>query len=214
MNKREEDLGYAALKLDMSKAYDRVEWKFLEKMVRRLGFDEKWIRLIMECVSNVTYQIKVNGELTDKFKPKRGLRQGDPLSPYLFLICAEGFSALLQEAEHDARIAGLKVCQSAPSVSHLLFADDSLILIRANGGDAKHLQDILDLYERCSGQMINKAKSAVLFSKNTRAAAKRAVCDKLQVEKETMNERYLGLPVHVGRSIGGTFAYLKDRIWC
>jgi hypothetical protein len=62
--------------------------------------------------------------------------------------------------------------------------------------------------------MINKAKSAVLFSKNTRAAAKRAVCDKLQVEKETMNERYLGLPVHVGRSIGGTFAYLKDRIWC
>jgi hypothetical protein len=57
MNKREEDLGYAALKLDMSKAYDRVEWKFLEKMVRRLGFDEKWIRLIMECVSNVTYQI-------------------------------------------------------------------------------------------------------------------------------------------------------------
>jgi hypothetical protein len=167
LNKREGDLGYAALKLDMSKAYDRVEWDFLEKMMRRLGFDENWIRLIMECVSTVSYQIKVNGELTDRLKPKRGLRQGDPLSPYLFLICAEGLSALLQEAERDGRIAGVKVCHSAPSVSHLLFTDDSLVLIRANGGDAQHLQDILDLYERCSGQMINKVKSVVLFSRNT-----------------------------------------------
>jgi hypothetical protein len=95
LNKREGDLGYAALKLDMSKAYDRVEWDFLEKMMRRMGFDENWIRLIMECVSTVSYQIKVNGELIDRFKPERGLRQGDPLSPYLFLICTEGLSALL-----------------------------------------------------------------------------------------------------------------------
>jgi len=164
---------------------------FLEQMMRRLGFDEQWIRLIMECVSTISYQIKVNGELTDSFKPERGLRQGDPLSPYLFLLCAEGFSALLQQAERDGKIAGVKVCHAAPSVSHLLFADDSLILIRANGGDAQHLQDILDLYERCSGQMINKAKSAVLFSKNTKATQKRELCEKLQVTKETMNERYL-----------------------
>jgi hypothetical protein len=95
LNKTEGDLGYAALKLDMSKAYDRVEWDFLEKMMRRMGFDENWIRLIMECVSTVSYQIKVNGELIDRFKPERGLRQGDPLSPYLFLICTEGLSALL-----------------------------------------------------------------------------------------------------------------------
>jgi hypothetical protein len=84
-------------------------------------------------------------------------------SPYLFLLCAKGFSALLQEAERDGRIAGVKVCHTAPSVSHLLFADDSLILIRANEGDAQHLQDILDLYERCSGQMINKGKVGYLI---------------------------------------------------
>jgi hypothetical protein len=83
------------------------------------------------------------------------LRQGDPLSPYLFLLCAEGFSALLQQAEQEGKIAGVKVCPGAPSVLHLLFVDDSLILIRTTEGDTKQLRDILDLYECCSGQMIN-----------------------------------------------------------
>jgi hypothetical protein len=75
LNKREGDLGYAALKLDMSKAYDRVQWSFLENMMRRLGFDELWIRLIMECVTTVKYRVKVNGDLSDSFVPQRGLRQ-------------------------------------------------------------------------------------------------------------------------------------------
>lgn len=82
--------------------------------------------------------------MTERFAPERGLRQGDPLSPYLFLLCAEGFSALLQQAEREQRIAGVRVCLNAPSVSHLLFADDSLIMIRATEGDAKQLQDILN----------------------------------------------------------------------
>jgi hypothetical protein len=75
------------------------------------------------------------------------------------------------------------------------------------------LQSILQLYENCSGQVINKAKSAILFSKNTKPAQKKEVCDLLQVTKETMNEKYLGLPVYVGKSKMNTFAYLKDRIW-
>jgi hypothetical protein len=155
MNKREGDVGYVAIKLDMSKAYDRVKWRFLRDMMVKMGFCEQWINLIMECVTSVGYRIKVNGELSEGFKPERGLRQGDPLSPYLFLLCAEGFSALLQQAEQEGKIAGVKVCPGAPSVLHLLFVDDSLILIRTTEGDTKQLRDILDLYECCSGQMIN-----------------------------------------------------------
>jgi hypothetical protein len=134
LNKREGDLGYAALKLDMSKAYDRVEWSFLENMMRRLGFSDMWIQLIMECVTTVLYRVKVNGEHSTSFVPQRGLRQGDPLSPYLFLLCAEAFSALLKKGERDGLLARVKIYQNAPSISHLLFADDSFFLFEQRRG--------------------------------------------------------------------------------
>jgi hypothetical protein len=82
-NKRSGADGVAALKLDMSKAYDRVEWSFLEEMMRRLGFHENWIALIMKCCSTVKYRFKLNGSLTDEVVPGRGLQQGDPISPYI-----------------------------------------------------------------------------------------------------------------------------------
>jgi hypothetical protein len=155
----------------------------------------------------------VNGELSASFVPQRGLRRGDPLSPYLFLLCVEAFSALLKKGERDGLLAEVKICQNAPSISHLLFADDSIILIRATEGDSRQLQNILQLYEQFSGQTIDKMKSVVLFSRNTQPHQKKLVCDILQVTKETTSERYLGLLVHVGWSKSGTFAYLKDRIW-
>jgi hypothetical protein len=116
---------FAAVKLDMSKAYDRVEWHFLEAMMLKLGFHRRFVAIVMRCVTTVKYRIKVNGDLTDEIIPSRGLRQGDPLSPYLFLLCAEAFSSLLKKAEEDNLIQGVRICPNAPSVSHLLFADDS-----------------------------------------------------------------------------------------
>mgnify|MGYP003702766345 CR=1 FL=1 len=212
-NKRSGQSGYAAFKLDMSKAYDRVEWNFLRDMMLKLGFHSVWVDLIMKCVSTVTYRIRVNGELSEGFTPERGLRQGDPLSPYLFLLCAEGFSALLSKAEEEGNLHGIRICQGAPSVSHLLFADDSLILCRADGGEAWQLQSILQVYEECSGQVINKEKSAVMSSPNTKNSVRRVVMTELNMQHETANERYLGLPVFVGRSRTKIFAYLKERIW-
>jgi hypothetical protein len=141
--------GIAAGKLDMSKAYDRVDWSFLEKMMLTMGFGSEWVKLVVSCVRTVSYRVKVNNGLTSVIQPQRGLRQGCPLAAY----------------------------------------------------------------EGASGQMINKEKYAVMFSKGTKRLAKRRFLSTLQISDEAYNERYMGMPIHLGRSKRKAFEYLKETVW-
>ncbi|KAL5555276.1 hypothetical protein UlMin_037512 [Ulmus minor] len=140
-----------ALKLDMSKAFDRVEWKFIEAVMIKLGFAEPWILKIMNCISSVSFSFLLNGEVKGNISLGRGLRQGDPLSPFLFLLCSEGLSCLLKKMENDNKLHGLNFGRGALTLSHLLFADDSFIFMDANKEDAKALCDVLKFYGDASG---------------------------------------------------------------
>ena len=116
--------GFMALKLDISKAYDRVEWVFLKNILLRLGFQQSWVDLIMECVTSISYSILVNRELEGMIYLSRGIRQGDPLSPYLFLFCVEGLNAILRKATIAEEIEGFSLCRRGPKITHLFFTDD------------------------------------------------------------------------------------------
>ncbi|KAI4353896.1 hypothetical protein L6164_002817 [Bauhinia variegata] len=109
---------YLALKHDMSKAYDRMEWELLWAMMAKLGFLGRWINLIMSYVSLVSYSILINDYPQGLITPERRLRQGDPLSLYLFLISADDFSALLYETEREKMIEGVRLCKDAPTISN------------------------------------------------------------------------------------------------
>lgn len=119
-----------ALKLYISKACDRIEWCFLENTMKRIRFSPKWIELTMICITTVSFSILINGVAKRIIYSQRALRQGCPLSPYLFVLCAESFSNLLKQAETHKLIQGLKFNNNL-AITHLLFADDSLIFTRA-----------------------------------------------------------------------------------
>ena len=144
--------GTCAVKLDMHKAYDHVERVFLEALLGKFGFDPRWIKLVMSCVRSVEYKVRFNSNETLPFSPTRGLRQGDPLSPYLFLFCAEGLSALIAHEESVGALNGVQVCGDSLTIPHLLFADDSLILMRADSANATSLKRLLDDYCAVSGE--------------------------------------------------------------
>ena len=125
----------------------------------------------MKCVTSVRFSVRVNGELMPYFTPFRGLRHGCLISQYIFLLCVEGFSSLLKYYGNYID-RGIRVSFRTPWVSHLLFADDSLIFIKASTESASRLNEILGIYGEASGQCVNGAKSSIYFSPNTPAALK------------------------------------------
>ncbi|XP_061999168.1 uncharacterized protein LOC133716477 [Rosa rugosa] len=211
-NKRGGSEGVMALKLDLSKAYDRMEWLFLRKVMERFGFTSSWIDMVMQCVCSVRYSFLVRGKPRGLLVPSRGLRQGDPLSPYLFLLGAEGFSALLQQKQELGFLPGIEVCDGAPAVNHLLFADDSMLYANASLDDCYQIQDVIETYGRASGQLVNFDKSSVVFSKNVSDYMKEEISSLLGVEEVESHEKYLGLPTYVGRKKTSTFQYIKDNL--
>uniref|UniRef100_A0A803Q1S7 Reverse transcriptase domain-containing protein n=1 Tax=Cannabis sativa TaxID=3483 RepID=A0A803Q1S7_CANSA len=210
-------LGWMALKLDMAKAFDRVEWVFIRKIMEHFLFPKRFIDLIMACVSSATFSFSLNQQVMGTVKPTRGIRQGDPLLPYLFLLCSEGLSSLInyktQQRQPQSHSLGIKIARRAPTISHLFFADDSLLFSSASVQAATTIQSILRHYSHASGQMVNFTKSALYFSPNTTQAIKQEIATLLGIPVRDTMDKYLGLPQAFGRSKKDAFNYINDRVW-
>jgi 23S rRNA U2552 (ribose-2'-O)-methylase RlmE/FtsJ len=152
--KRAQDQRFCALKLDMKKAYDRVEWEYLKAIMIKLGFHRLLVDMVVRLVTTVSFSGLFNGERLDRFIPSRGIRQGDPISPYLFLLAAEGLSCLIKSKIQPSMLKGIKVAPSALMVSHLLFADDSMLFFKADRENAQEALNVLNTYYQASGQQV------------------------------------------------------------
>lgn len=166
---------------------------------------------MMLCVKTVTYNFSLNGSLIGPVVPKKGLRQGDPLSPYSFLLCVEGLSNAIDDASTNELIHGCQINSATPTISHLLFADDSFLFFRATSQEARNIKKLLVDYEKLSGQSVNFRKSGVYFSLNVAEDKRREISQILEVHNEITNTMYLGLPSLVGRSKKRVFNYLKEK---
>lgn len=157
---------------------------------------------MIRCINTVSYSVLLNGVPTRTFIPSCGICQEDPPSPYLFILCSEGFTALVREVEETGDLKGFGFGRGT-SVSHILFADDLLLFTLAHMSQAAKLKVIFAVYEDCSGQTINFDKSNVFFN----------ISSFLLIPEGQGCAKYLGLPFMTGRSKKEIFSYLHNRVW-
>lgn len=173
-----------------------------------------WTNWVMQCVSTVTYSFLINDSVLGNVQPQRGIRQGDPLSPYLFILCAEVLSGLCTAAQNSGNLSGIKVARQCPRINHLLFADDTMFFVRADLRSCYTLNAILRNYELASGQQINTTKSSVSFSARTPQETRVRVKNTLGIANEGGVGKYLGLPELFTRKKRDLFTSIVDRITC
>ncbi|XP_021971338.1 uncharacterized protein LOC110866498 [Helianthus annuus] len=182
-----------ALKIDIQKAYDTVSWSFLEEILIRFGFHQKMISWIMACVTTVSYSVSINGELHGYFRGKRGLRQGDPMSPYLFTLVMEVLSLMLQKMALNNAFRFHLHC-SKQKIINVSFADDLFVFVNGDMGSVQLIQSVLGKFTSVSGLVPSLPKSTIFFC-NVPSDVKSNILSLLPFREGSLPVRYLGVPL-------------------
>lgn len=200
------------LKFDLKKAYDKLEWGFLDNVLATWGFNEGFRKLVVGCVRTVSYPFLINGSTAGNVSPSRGLKQGDPISPLLFILCAEFLTSLFNKEEAAGNMHGIKIDRAAPPLRHLMYADDLLVTSRANEFEAEIIKKCIGKYYKWSGQEVNAEKSSILFSKNTSGAVKRNIKQILRLKEMKPSCSYLGTALILGKNERKEFGRIKEKV--
>ncbi|MBA0816641.1 hypothetical protein Gohar_001282, partial [Gossypium harknessii] len=190
---------------------NRVKRSFIEKVMCRMGFIDEWVSLVMGCVRTINYFVLFNGVQEEEFRPHKRLRQGDLLSPYLFFIFMRAFFTLLKMAKAKGTIKGIRVGRSGLFLTHLFFADHSILFREASLNRASAIKSIVTEYEGVLRQLINFEKSLIFFSKNVSRDIREHIGAVLSMIVSYHAEKYLSLSTMVGRQKKEAFASFKDR---
>jgi hypothetical protein len=186
--------GGMIIQLDLAKAYDKISWHYMAKTLEAFGFDQHWINWIVTLVSTTSYSLLINGAPAKPFCPSRGIRQGDPLSPFLFILMMEGLSRSIKSATAAGEIKGIKPFENCPTSTHQQFVDDTLLHGTPTVKEAKDFKRILKDFGEASGVEINHSKSMIYFF-NTNPTIQRNLANILGFERKTLPTKYLGIPL-------------------
>ncbi|XP_061356470.1 uncharacterized protein LOC133300904 [Gastrolobium bilobum] len=205
-------VGWMAIKVDLKKVYDRVNWRFLHQTLEEAGIQGKAIDLIMKGVTSASMSVLWEGHNTNKFTTSRGIRQGDPLSPYLFVFLYRKVSPFDSGSYHFEEVETGEVKEEWSPITHLFFVDDLLLFAEASIDQAKLITDILRCFGDSSGQKISKEKTRICFSRNVSHLKAREIAQTLDFVVASDMGKYLGIPLFNERVGPSYFNHILGRI--
>lgn len=199
-----------AIKIDISKAFDSVQWPFLLRVLESLGFPTQFVHWIRLCISTASFSVQVNGELAGYFQSERGLRQGCSLSPYLFVICMNVFSKMIDEAAVQRRIGYHPRCQLIP-LTHLCFADDIMVFVDGQQRSIEGVMNVFEEFAQISGLRISLEKST-LYMAGISQDIQDSILTDFPFSAGELLVRYLGLPLLTKRMTVNDYLPLMEKI--
>lgn len=191
-------------KVDFAKAYNSIDWNYVIEMLRNMNFPGKWISWVKECISTATANVLVNGSPSGEFQLERGLRQGDTLSPFLFLVAAEGLNALTKRAVREGLLKGVTIGRGNMVIFHLQYADDIIFAVEGTVENAKAVKWILKNFEIISGLSVNFEKSCA-YGINVENDLLEEIANELGCRVGSWPIPYLG--VKIGGGVNGVEAW-------
>lgn len=197
------------LKVDLSKAFDRLDWDYLQSILPLYGIPIRMVNWIMEYVRSACFTVVLNGSDQGFFRPSCGLRQGCSLSPYLFILGMDILARALDDLAKTGRLQGVRIAQHAPSLTSCIYADDLLLLGAATQTEANNLLTTLSDFVAVSGQRIGPAKSFIWYSKTVPEMVQQVISGILGVPSDATSDMYLGAPIQTNKA---AFDFLIERV--